>query len=501
MAFRVLTAQFMHETNTFATVKTDIATFERMICCRGAEEVIDHLAGTNTETGGYIDAAQEHGWELVHTIAAAANPLGLVTDDAFEHFTGLILDGLREAGEDDGIALALHGAMVSESHEDAETELVRRIRVITGPDVPICCTFDLHANVGPGFVDMVQIVCSYLTYPHIDMAETGARAADELARQIEQRTRPTAFFTKLPFLVPVQWGCTGIEPARGLYQRLADIERDAPVLLSYTQGFPLADIAECGPAVLAYGDDPLAVEAAGQSLTDAVIEQEGNYAGRLWSPDEAVAAARAHTGSRPVVLADTQDNPGGGGNSDTVGLLEALVRSEAEGAVFAILFDPETAAAAHEAGEGAVLSRSIGARSAYQGEEPFASDFRVEALTDGRFDMTGPMWRGSRADLGPMALLRVVAPGGGGVLVIVASRKLQAADRSIFRHMGIEPEAMRILALKSSVHFRADFEPIADDILVVEAPGPCVADIGKLEFRHLRAGVRTVPLGHLPHPE
>ena len=112
--------------------------------------------------------------------------------------------------------------------------------------------------------------------------------------------------------------------------------------------------------------------------------------------------------------------------------------------------------------------------------------------------MTGPMWRGSRADLGPMALLRVVAPGAGGVLVIVASRKLQAADRSIFRHMGIEPEAMRILALKSSVHFRADFEPIADDILVVEAPGPCAANIAKLVFRRLRVGVRTVPLGP-PH--
>ena len=199
------------------------------------------------------------------------------------------------------------------------------------------------------------------------------------------------------------------------------------------------------------------------------------------------------------MLADTQDNPGGGGNSDTVGLLSALVRNRAESAVFAILFDPETAAAAHRAGEGAVLSRALGARSAYQGEQPFAGDFRVEKLTDGRFDMTRPMWRGSRADLGPMALLRVVAPGPGGVLVIVASRKLQAADRSIFRHMGIAPEAMRVLALKSSVHFRADFEPIADDILVVEAPGPCVADLGKLEFRRLRAGVRTVPLGP-PHP-
>ena len=498
---RIAVGGFEHETNTFAPVGAGFAEFEQPDAWPGlsrGDALFGAVAGINLPVTGFVERAQLAGAELVPLSWCSAVPSAEVTEDAFERIAALLLEDLAAAGALDGVYLDLHGAMVCDHLEDGEGELLRRVRAVIGPDLPLVVSLDLHANVTAAMVGFASALVAFRTYPHIDMAETGARAADELLRQIEQRTRPVAFFTKPPFLVPVQWGCTGIEPARGLYGRLAEIEREAAVLLSFTQGFPLADIAECGPAVLAYGDDPVAVEAAGRRLTDAVNAHEGDYAGRLWSPDEAVAAARAHTGPRPVVLADTQDNPGGGGNSDTVGLLESLVRNEAEGAVVAILFDPEAAAAAHGAGEGAVLSCGIGARSAYRGEKPFVGEFRVETLTDGRFDMTGPMWRGSRADLGPMALLRVVAPGDGGVLVIVASRKLQAADRSIFRHMGIEPEAMRILALKSSVHFRADFEPIADDILVVEAPGPCIADVGKLEYRRLRAGVRTVPLGP-PH--
>ena len=124
MTFRVLTGQFMHETNTFAVKPTDVAAFERLFCYRGAEEITQHLTGTNCETAGYIDAAEAHGWELTHTVACFATPSGLVTDAAFEELGGLILDGLREHGPFDGIALALHGAMSTESFADAETELL-----------------------------------------------------------------------------------------------------------------------------------------------------------------------------------------------------------------------------------------------------------------------------------------------------------------------------------------------------------------------------------------
>ncbi len=195
----------------------------------------------------------------------------------------------------------------------------------------------------------------------------------------------------------------------------------------------------------------------------------------------------------PVVLADTQDNPGAGGNGDTTGLLGSLVRQNASGAALGLLIDPASATRAHEAGAGATLAFALGGRSRVPGDAPFEGEFTVERLGDGQFTCTGPMFRGFRMNLGPMALLRSrAAPG---VRVALASRKCQAADQEMFRHLGLEPRRERILALKSSVHFRADFEPIAKEVLVVKSPGPALADPSEFKWTRLRKGVRLRPLG------
>jgi microcystin degradation protein MlrC len=194
-----------------------------------------------------------------------------------------------------------------------------------------------------------------------------------------------------------------------------------------------------------------------------------------------------------VVLADTQDNPGAGGNGDTTGLLAALVRQNARDATLGLLIDPESAARAHEAGKGATLPFALGGRSRVVGDAPLSGEFTVERLGDGRFTCTGPMFHGFRMDLGRMALLRSrTAPG---VRVALASRKCQAADQEMFRHLGVEPSRERIVALKSSVHFRADFEPVAKEVLVVKAPGPALADPAEFRWTKLRKGMRMRPLG------
>ena len=202
--------------------------------------------------------------------------------------------------------------------------------------------------------------------------------------------------------------------------------------------------------------------------------------------------ARGSEGA-PVVLADTQDNPGAGGNGDTPGLLEALIAQRAEGAVLGLLIDPASARRAHEAGQGATIDFSLGAISGLEGHVPVRGRFRVERIGDGQFTCTGPMFRGFRMNLGPMALLRSEAAPG--VQVVLATRKCQAADQEMFRHLGIEPQRQRIVALKSSVHFRADFQPIAREVLVVQSPGPCLADPVDFAWTRLRPGLRMRPFG------
>ena len=185
-------------------------------------------------------------------------------------------------------------------------------------------------------------------------------------------------------------------------------------------------------------------------------------------------------------MADTQDNPGGGGHGDTTGLLAELIAQDAQGAVLGLINDAESAAACHAAGVGATIPLSLGGRS---DGVPLAVTAVVEALTDGRFVSTGPMSKGNPADLGPTALIRVSS----GVRVIVVTRKMQALDQALFTHIGVEPRAQKILALKSSVHFRAHFQPIAEQVIVVAAPGPVVADPATLPFSNLRPGLRLRP--------
>jgi len=193
------------------------------------------------------------------------------------------------------------------------------------------------------------------------------------------------------------------------------------------------------------------------------------------------------------VLADTQDNPGAGGNGDTTGLLRCLIEQKAADAVLGMLIDPESARRAHDAGQGSTLVFSLGGLSRIPGDAPLNGEFTVERIGDGRFTCTGPMFKGFRMTLGPMALLRSrAAPG---VRVVLASRKCQAADQEMFRHVGVQPRQQRIMALKSSVHFRADFEPIAKEVMVVKAPGPALADPAEFKWTKLRKGVRLRPLG------
>jgi microcystin degradation protein MlrC len=193
------------------------------------------------------------------------------------------------------------------------------------------------------------------------------------------------------------------------------------------------------------------------------------------------------------VLADTQDNPGAGGNGDTTGLLKTLIDQNAQDAVLGMLIDPPSAARAHQVGQGNSAVFQLGGRSRVAGDSPLDGEFTVERLGDGRFTCTGPMFKGFRMTLGPMALLRSrAAPG---VRVVLASRKCQAADQEMFRHVGAEPRRSRIVALKSSVHFRADFEPIAREVLVVKSPGPALADPAEFRWTKLRKGVRLRPLG------
>jgi microcystin degradation protein MlrC len=494
---RIAIGGFQHETNTFAPSAADYAAFEAGGGWPGVqygEPLFGAVAGANIPAAGAIESLRASGHQLVGTAWAAASPSAAVTSDAFERIAGEMVKRLREALPVDGVYLDLHGAMVSERYDDGEGELLRRVREAVGPRVPIAASLDLHCNFTRAMFAGADAFVAYRTYPHVDMAETGARAARLLDGMLRAAAPLAGVWRALDYLTGLPSQCSFIEPCRGIYADLAALETKFGVSLSFTPGFPMADFAECGMAVLAYGADARSVRQAVDELRGRVADAEKDFVLELHLPDDAVARARERgEPGRPVVLADTQDNPGAGGNGDTTGILASLVRQRAEGAVLGLLIDKESAAKAHAAGQGATLAFSLGGKSRIPGDAPFQGEFTVEQLGDGKLTCTGPMFKGFRMTLGNMALLRSKAAPG--VRVVLASRKVQAADQEMFRHVGVEPVQERILALKSSVHFRADFEPMAKEVLVVKAPGPALADPTEFKWTKLRKGVRLRPLG------
>ncbi len=485
---------FQHETNTFAPSKADFAAFAQGGAWPPLTEgdaIAPRLAGANIPAAGALATLHAAGHHTPGLVWAAASPTAHVTADAFERIVGTLTRRLEQAGAVDGVYLDLHGAMVTEHLDDGDGEILARVRRSVGPGVPIVASLDLHANVTRQMMAFADGLVAYRTYPHVDMKETGERAA-RLLLALRKRGAPLARAARpLDFLTSLPAQSTFIEPGRRLYELLAAVEREEETVLSFTPGFPMADFPECQMMVLGYGADPVRVERAVDRLARAVAEAEAEFVVELFDPATAITRAVQHGQvGAPVLLADTQDNPGAGGNGDTTGLLAALVAANPPGAVLGLLIDRASAAQAHALGVGGKATFHLGATSGLPGHVPLAGEFTVRALADGNFTCTGPMFKGFAMRLGPMAVLEH-----DNVRVVLASKKVQAADQAMFRHVGIEPAQQRILALKSSAHFRADFAPIAREILIVAAPGPAPADPSTLPFRRLRPGLRLTPLG------
>src|ERR1700723_3132023 len=262
---RIAVGGFLHETNTFAPSKASYADFVHgggwPAMTQGAE-VFKVMRNINVGLAGFIGEAENHAWELVPTIFAAASPCAHVTKDAYERIAEVIVDGIKSALPLDAVYLDLHGAMVSEHFDDGEGEILARVRSLIGKDLPLVVSLDLHANVTPQMVEHADALIAYRTYPHVDMADTGRAAARHLAMLLRTKQRLAKAFRQLPFLIPISWQCTSDQPCENIYRKLAALQGDAVPTLSFAPGFPAADFGDCGPSVFAYGRTQADADAA-----------------------------------------------------------------------------------------------------------------------------------------------------------------------------------------------------------------------------------------------
>lgn len=508
---RILIAGYQHETNTFAPTLADWAAFNAghtFPAYRRGAALIETFKDVNIPVGGFIRAAQARGWQLVPSVWAGATPSSYVTTEAFERICSDICEDLQTALKHgiDAVYLDMHGAAVAQNADDSEGELIARIRAIVGERVPIVGSLDLHANVTERMLHTADALVSYRTYPHVDMADTGRLAATLLARRMALGRKEALHYQRFAYMIPLNAQSTWMQPAKRLYDELIASDAAHDVVMSFCMGFPAADFAECAPMVWGYGEQASqAVRALYASATPS----------RQWDPgvlpvQQAVALAieRAAQSDKPIIIADTQDNPGAGGDSNTTGVLHELLRQGAgkrfPGRVaLGMLYDPQAAEKVHElmqhqlvastelpnaAIKNTVIKLSLGkAVPTFTGrlsDPPLIAEFCIEQISDGVCTYTGPMMTGVTAHLGKSCALNI-----DGVRVAVVSGKAQLLDRALLRMVGIAAEGMKIIVVKSSNHFRADFTPLvadaARDVIVAKAAGPMAADAGDLPWRKL----------------
>ncbi|WP_321898526.1 M81 family metallopeptidase [Paraburkholderia heleia] len=485
---RLLLAMFKHETNTFSPVPTP---FERFFRRTGGaisgEAALEAYRGTGGALGAYIDVADDLGAQIVLPVAADAFPSGPVHDDAYRRISERILDAVAKGGYD-GILLDLHGAMVTQSLDDGEGTLLRRLREID-PHTPVGVTLDMHANLYDDIVKHATVVTGYHTYPHVDMYEAGRRAARILARTIAGEIRPVMVWGNKPMLPHVMRQGTHAEPNRSLQARCMAYEEGEALAASLFVGFPNADIENAGLSVVVCTDGD---EAKAARLRDALLDEAWREREKFLYANEplaeSVARAKASTTAGPLVLLDHCDNTASGGTMDTTEVLAEVLKQGLDSAVFYAIYDPEAVQQAIAAGVGNDVTLSLGGKlpmpALQETSRPIEVTARVKLVFDGVFRNRGPMYRGALNDTGPTVVIDT-----GKVEIVVVSAHQEPFDLNCLSSVGIDPTQKRFIVLKSRVHWRAGFGDLAREVIECAGVGVTTSDYGKLEFRKVRRPV------------
>ncbi|MDA0596560.1 MAG: M81 family metallopeptidase [Chloroflexi bacterium] len=509
-----------HETNTFSKVPATYEEFEKATIARG-QEIVDLYAESQYTISGYLQGAEELGFEAVPLMYANTGPIGTITKDAYDRISGEMHQMLRDQGPWDGVLISNHGAAVSEEFPDMDAEFTRVVREIVGPDVPVGVTLDMHANISKDTVANTDVCIVWRTCPHLDTKLRGRKTAELIYRTVLGEIKPTQFIEMPPMLVNIVKQFTGQEPMLSLVDECVAANEIENVLdTSIAEGYPYADVAEMGMSwiTITDGDAELAEKTSKDlaarawtrrvdlnkpvaSIPDALTQAEELYVGpkpegvENFMPSDGTALAEPekneHSHLGPIVLMDVGDNIGGGSSADSTHILKVAKEMGVTGYLQS-LYDPEAVEACVVAGIGAELALDVGGKTDDMHGEPVHIVGTVAVIDDGPYEETRPTHGGYRFyDDGKRVLFNTVD----GMTILLTSARSGNTARAQMYSMGINPEDYRIIVAKGVSSPRPAYQPIAAEIIIVNSPGVTSADLDTFEFKN-----RRVPLYPFEEP-
>jgi len=484
-ALRIAIGGFALESVSFLPGASGIEDFEKA-AYHGAS-IIEGLRGSQSPGGGFIDVLDAEGVEIAPLVYTDLGAGGSASDEAFVHYRDLLCQGLQsEKGQIDGVLLFLHGAMTTPTRTDPELEVMRAVRDVVGPAMPVFVASDLHGNIGTKFCDVADALFGYHYSPHTDMDETGRRAARTLVRTLRSEIAPVTAIRKPDVMLPSIFTATSVPPLSDIVAEGFAWERDHEGILdiSIFCGFAYADVPQVGfsVVVVADGDQALANRAADalaeriRSAREDLLHEEV-VLGLKEGVDRAYEISKSAT--RPVVLLEHADRL-----NDSTYILDALVKRGGRRIMVPYLLDPTAAQTAIDAGEGGTVTLSVGGWSSDRAGPPVEITGKVLYAGDKSYRGTGKMWNGYRIDLGPTAVIDT-----GDIVISVVSRYVFAIDLDPFTQFGFDVNDFDIVLLRSKTHFRAVYEPICEAILIVDTPDWGPADLTTLPYRNARPGL------------
>ena len=482
---KCVVAMVQHETNTFSPLPTSLEDFGRGVGLKlppQGNDAIRIYGAADFAFAGLLEVARLRGADCVVPITAYAEPSGIVDDLAFDYICEQICDAVQS--DCDAVLLDLHGAMVTQSHDDGEGELLRRIRQIA-PRVPIAVALDFHTNLTAAMVDNCNVIDGYRTYPHIDMFDTGVRAARSLFHCLDHGIEAKMRWRAIPMMTHMILQTPLRQPMKDIMDLAIEAVDNTEIMnASIFAGFPLADIQHVSLSALT-------VEPSTNFLGESLVKQ---LCAMAWKrrhdfvfeaeamPDSIKKAGLCKT--FPVVIADHGDNSGAGGSADDLSVLDEMLRQGLSSIIAGPIWDRQAVEKMIACGEGNEITVTIGGNTSVPSIDQVGHGItctgKVRKITDGRFTITGPMQTGLEVSLGRTAVIDI-----GAAQIVVSEERWEPYDPGFFTHAGLEPRDSKYILIKSRQHFRAGFEALARHIILAAGPGVCSSDYAQFEFEHV----------------
>ncbi|MCS7056923.1 MAG: M81 family metallopeptidase [Thermoflexales bacterium] len=481
---RIAIGSFVQESQFFSPVKGSWQHFGPEQIARG-QAMLDAAAGTGSEIAGAMDTAARHAVRLVPLLRAMSSASSApIVREVYESIRDELLARLSDAMAEpvDGVLMVMHGAMSAEGYDDATGDVLQRVRQIVGPRVPLVATLDLHANITRLMCRVADGLVGYLTFPHVDMYETGARGMRLLIDAVLGRAKPVTVMAKLPMIVPAENAQTTHGVIHDLLQAArAHLRTPGMLDISIFPMQPWMDVPEAGCAVVVVADESQRgrAEAIAAQLADAWWRRKEEHRVELAPTEQTIAEALASE-RKPWVLADSADAPSSGAPGDSTVTLQALLDARPAKDCYTNIVDAPAVAAMIAAGVGHEVTMSLGARSGTTLYRPLTVSGRVRLISDGAFVHKGEGFHGATMHRGRTVVLQA-----GCVHIVVMERACIQWDPELYRSVGLEPKDAQIVIVKSPAGFRAAYSPFAAEIRVLDAPGVCTPNLTTLPYARI----------------